>query len=379
MSWSRMMVVLFCSGSACLGAWPTYHGDASLSGMSKAELPATLTLRWRHDAGGAVYGTPISDGERIFFSAKGGRVTALDLNGSRLWTNSFTYTNDAGQEKPVRIEAPLVCAQGMVVVGTVRGVVHAVDAATGSKKWNYDSEGIIVGSPNVDGDTLILLDQSEGSLHALDLLTGKLLWKTEPIERCDGVPGIGKKHIVFGSCLAAFHVYSRDGKQRKDIEVGGDGQIAGGVAVLGTLAFAGTRDGSMLCVDLETGDLLWSSDESEEQTFSTPAVTDDRVIYASDDGFIYSVERDDGTLVWKFDTQGMPYSPVVAGGKVVAVADGYLFLINQKDGKELWSKEVSDDITSAAVVENMIVVGTDEGSVTAWGLPLTVRDNNVDE
>ena len=376
---NRVVFFLFSLITICSAEWPTYHGDASLRGLSSAELPDKLHHRWRYDGGGAVYGTPVSDGKRIFFSAKRGEVVALDLTGFKLWNISLTHTNNAGQEQPERIEAPLVCAKGVVVVGMVRGVVHALNMDTGSLKWSYDTAGTLVGSPNVMDDQVILLDQSEGALHALDIRSGKLLWKTEPIERCDGVPGIGKKHIVFGSCLAAFHVYSRDGKQRKDIDVGGDSQIAGGVAVLGTHAFGGTRDGSLLCVDLESGDLIWRSDESEEQTFSTPAVTVDRVIYASDDGFIYSVRRVDGSLLWKFDTQGMPYSPVVAGDKVVAVADGYLFLLSLEDGKELWSKEISDDITSPAMVGNRIVVGTDEGAVMAWGLPLTVRDNNVDE
>ncbi|MDF7824486.1 PQQ-binding-like beta-propeller repeat protein [Pontiellaceae bacterium B12227] len=379
MIWSKLIPALLCCSSLCRAEWPTYHGNASLCGVSKTELPDKLHLRWRFNAGGAVDATPVSDGNRIYFTAKGGTVFALDVKGAKLWEAGFKHTNDAGQERPERIEASLVCAEGFVVVGTVRGVVHGLDAATGETKWSYDSGGIIVGSPNVAGTELILLDQSEGSLHALDLHTGKLRWKTEPIERCDGVPGIGKQHLVFGSCLAAFHVFSREGKPLRDVEVGDDGQVAGGVAVSGTQAFGGTRDGAMLCVDLDSGELIWSSEESEEQTFTTPAVTDDRVIYGSDDGFIYAVNRDDGSLLWSFNTEGIPYSAAVAGDKVVAVADGYLFLLNLNDGKELWSREVSDDITSPALIDAMVVVGADDGTVSAWGPPLTARDSNVDE
>ncbi|MDF7799984.1 PQQ-binding-like beta-propeller repeat protein [Pontiellaceae bacterium B1224] len=376
---SKVMPLLVCSIAVCSADWPTYHGDASLSGVSDATLPEQPQMRWRLNAGGAVYGTPVSDGERIFFAAKKGRVIAADLKGSNCWNRVFTYQSDSGQERTERFDAPLVCSQGVVVAGSVRGMVYAVDAATGNYLWSYDSEGTLIGSPNVIEKQLILLDQSEGSLHALDLLTGKLLWKTDPIERCDGVPGIGNDHIVFGSCLAAFHVFSREGKHLRNIEIGGDAQIAGGVAVLGSHAFGGARDGGLLCVDLNAGEIIWSSDESDEATFSTPAVTEDRVVYASDNGFIYCANRTDGGLIWKYDVGGAPYSPVVAGDKVTVVADGTLFLLKLATGTKLWSKEVSDDITAPAVICDLLVVGADDGTVSGWGRSSSARDSNVYE
>lgn len=379
MIWNRIITALLCCASVCWGDWPTYHGDASLSGVSEVELPDQPQLRWRFNASGAVYGTPVSDGKRIYFTAKKGQVIALDLDGSNLWTRQLKRKNDAGQELPERFEAPLVCSEGVLVASAVRGVVHALDAASGKLLWSYDTDGVLIGSPNRVDDQVILLDQSEGSLHALEIKTGKLLWKTEPVERCDGVPGIGKNHIVFGSCLAAFHVFSREGKHLRDIEVGGDGQIAGGVAVLGSQAFGGTRDGRMFCVDLDSGKIIWSSDESDEPIFTTPAVTVDRVIYASDNGFIYCVNRTDGALVWKYDTEGVPYSPTVAGDKVVAVADGILFLLNLENGTKLWSKEISDDITSPALIDGVIAVGADDGTVSTWGRPSTALDSKVYE
>ncbi len=384
----KIILFLACCASVCWGAWPTYHGGADLRGVSDAELPDKPELLWRFNAGGEIYNTPVSDGERIFFSAKKGLVIALDLKGSKDWEKSFTRTNDAGQEMPVRFEAPLACADGKVFAGSTHGTLYALDAKTGVTAWQYDTGGVIVGSPNMMGidrkdaktqsgkdlgdlaslrSRLVVLDQAEGALLCLELGTGKLLWKTEGVERCDGAPGVGDGWIVFGSCLAALHVYDVAGKPLKAIEVGGDGQIAGGVAVDGKRAFAGTRDGRLICADLETGDMVWSSDESEEQTFSTPAVTLKSVLYCSDDGFVYAVNRKDGTLQWKFDTGGSPSSPVVAKDKVVVSADGVLYVLGLADGRKLWSKEVSDEITSPAMIGGRVVVGADDGTVSAFG------------
>jgi len=362
----RMIFSLVCCSAVCWAGWPTYHGDASLKGVGEAKLGDGLELAWRYNAGGEVYATPVSDGERIYFTAKKGRVVALGLDGKKLWEKAFSRKSDAGQEMPLRFEAPLVCAEGMVFAGTARGAMIALDAKTGEEKWRYETDGVITGSPNFMDDSVVVLDQSEGALHRLDIKTGTLLWKTEGVERCDGAPGIGKGHIVFGSCLAALHVFSIEGKHLKDIEVGGDGQIAGGVAVDGNLAYAGLRDGTLVCTDLKAGELVWSSAESKEQTFSTPVVTEKRVVYSSDDGFVYAVDKKEGKTVWKFDTGGLPYSPVVAGERVVVSADGVLYLLKSSDGKKVWSKEVSDDITSPAIIAGMVVVGADDGTVSCW-------------
>jgi outer membrane protein assembly factor BamB len=364
-----LILVMACLSTVIHADWPTYHGAPDLRGVSSAMLPDVPELLWRYNAGSDVDSTPVSDGDRIFFSSKKGMVVALDLKGSEVWKKTFTRMNDAGQEMPLRFEAPLACGGGLVFAGSTRGTLFALDAGTGQEKWRYETEGIIAGSPNLLGTNVVLIDQSEGALHCVDAQTGKLVWKTEGVERCDGSAGIGNGKIVFGSCLAALHVFDVDGQHVKDIEVGGDGQIAGGVAVDGPLAFAGVRDGSLLCADLEKGDIVWSSDESVEQTFSTPAVLDKLVVYASDNGYVYAVDRADGKLAWKFDTVGMPYSPAVAGDKVVASADGKLFLLKLDDGTKIWSKEISDEITGPAIINGMIVIGADDGTVSAFGSP----------
>jgi len=366
---SKMIPILACSAVAVFAEWGTYHGGEDLRGVSEMAFPETPELVWRYNAGGAVYRTPVSDGTQMFFSTQKGQVIAIDMKGSEIWKKNFMRTNDDGAEVPVRFEAPLACGDGMVLAGTTRGTLHALDAGTGVEKWRYETGGIIAGSPNFSGTNgVVVIDQAEGALHCLKLDSGELLWKTEGVERCDGSAGIGNGRIVFGSCASALHVYSVvGGKHLKDIEIGGDGQVAGGAVIDGNLIFAGTRDGSLICADAEAGDIVWSSDEAEDQTFSTPAVTEETVVYSSDDGFVYAVGRQEGNLIWKFDTLGSPSSPVVAMDKVVVSADGVLYLLSLADGRKLWSKEVSDEITSPAMVGGMVVVGADDGTVSAFG------------
>lgn len=364
-----LVVVLMCLAGAVRAEWITYHGGTDLRGVTETALPETPQRLWRYNAGGAICNTPVSDGERIFFAAKRGQVIAVDLKGSEVWKKNFTRTNDAGAEMPVQFDAPLVCADGAVLAGTTHGTLYALDAKTGAEKWRYETGGVIIGSPNrINTNQVVVIDQSAGALHCLDLSCGKLLWKTDGVERCDGSPGVGNGRIVFGSCLAALHVYSAaDGSHLRDIEIGGDAQVAGGAAIAGNLVFAGVRAGSLVCADAEAGDIIWSSAESKEQSFSTPAVTADKVIYSSDNGFVYAVARAEGRLLWSFNAGGLPTSPVVAKDKVAVSSDGVLYLLNLEDGRKLWSQEVSDDISSPALIGGLLVVGADDGTVTAFG------------
>lgn len=365
---SKMVAMLACCAPVVFGAWPTYHGAADLRGVADEVLPERPELLWRYDAGGAVGNTPVSDGEHVFFSAKKGRIVAVDLAGAEVWAKTFMYTNDADAEMPVQFEAPLACGSGFVFAGTSRGTLHALDAQTGTERWRYETGGIMVGSPNAVSNLVVVLEQSEGALHGVDIEVGKRIWKTEGVERCDGSPGIGNGRIVFGSCAAALHVYSSEtGEHLKNIELGGDEQVASGAAVDGNLVFAGARDGSLVCADMAAGDVVWSSNESVEQTFSTPTVASNLVVYSSDNGFVYAVGRNDGTLVWKFEAGGLPGSPVIARDKVVVSSDGTLYLLDLKDGRKLWSKEISDEITPPAIINGMIVVGADDGTVSTFG------------
>jgi outer membrane protein assembly factor BamB len=119
-------------------------------------------------------------------------------------------------------------------------------------------------------------------------------------------------------------------------------------------------------VDLETGKIVWINEDSEGEVFSTPAVDDDTVVFASDDGGVYALERDTGALRWKFMTDGMPTSAVIAGDVVVFGSDGTLYLLRRDTGEVRWSFEVSDEISSPAIIGEMIVVGGDDGTVTAF-------------
>ncbi len=356
--------------SASADEWETFHGAASLSGVSSSEIPATPSLLWRFDAGAPVCSTPVSGGGYIFFCNRRGEIFALNRAGQKVWMQTLVERPVAQRQGGgAKFDAPLSCFDKLVLAVSRKGKLYALDAKTGIKKWSYDMNGSVRACPNMVPDVgVIVIDQSDGVLHCVNIETGKLRWETDGVERSDGTPSSDGGWVVFGSCAAALHIYSAsDGTHIGDIEIDEESQIAGGVAISKDSVFAGTYVGALVRADLKSMKIVWRNTDAGDQSFATPAVTDDKVIFSADDGFVRALDRATGKQIWKFDTAGLPTSPVVANGKVLVSADGVLFLLSIKDGRKIWSNEISDEITSPAVVDGMIIVGADDGTVTAFG------------
>lgn len=344
--------------------WPTYHGGYALDGVTETAPPDAPVLLWRYKAGARVHSTPLVAEGRVYTAHSKGGIAALGLDGRELWSAKLGENED--------FKAPLLYVGGVLVMGSGAGRLYALDAASGKPKWTYELGESVQGSANrveLPGGKsgVIALSQSDGVLHGLDM-DGKLLWKTPPFERCDGSPSALGGRAVLGSCASALHVYdvAKPGKPG-DIELGGDSQVAGGVALSGAQAFAGTRGGKLVAADIAAGKVLWSNGDRKGEAFSTPAVGAKVVVFAADDGHVSAVERATGKTLWSVDTGGSPTSPVIAGNRVVVTSSGTLLIYDLENGKKIASAEISDDATSPAVAGGVIYVGADDGSVVAYG------------
>jgi outer membrane protein assembly factor BamB len=93
------------------------------------------------------------------------------------------------------------------------------------------------------------------------------------------------------------------------------------------------------------------------------------VVCASFDGNVYALDRNTGVRKWTFPTGDEPSSPVIVRDKVLVSSNGALHMLRLAGGEEVWSNTVSDTITSPAIINGMAVVGSDDGTVTAFGPP----------
>src|SRR6185503_11998447 len=79
--------------------WPQFRGDARLSGIAAADVPATLALKWTYEGGESFESSPaIVDGV-VYAGAGSGDLLAIDLQSGKLRWKHATG-NPLGESSP---------------------------------------------------------------------------------------------------------------------------------------------------------------------------------------------------------------------------------------------------------------------------------------
>lgn len=343
--------------------WSMFRGERGLLGRASGTLPDSLAAVWKFKTGGPVKSSPAIFDNLVFIGSSDDNIYAIDLeNGKQVW---LYKTTDAIESTPCVIE-------DSVVIGSLDGFLYALNAEDGSLMWKYETEGQILGAANwtrsADGRIWILVGSYDNKLHCVDSTTGKVVWTYETGNYINGSPAVSDQQAVFGGCDAMIHVVSLiDGSKFTEIDSGS--YIAASAAFLDGQVYVGNYDNIFMRADIATGKVVWEYKESDAPFFSSPAVDEDVVVFGGRDNKVHCVKRENGKVVWTFQTRGeVDSSPVICGDKVIVGSeDGRLYMIRMSDGSSVWSFETGRPITSSpAVAGGMVVVGCDDGYVYAF-------------
>jgi polyvinyl alcohol dehydrogenase (cytochrome) len=260
-------------------AWNGWGADASNSRfqpekaaqLSTAQVPQ-LKLKWAFGFPGvkSVLGQPSIAAGRVFIGVDTGAVYSLDAaTGCSYWS----FQADAGVRSAITISA------SAAYFGDIKANVYAVDASTGKQLWKVHVDdhpsARITGAPKLlEGRLYVPVASGEegaggqanyacctfrGSVVALEASTGRQIWKTYTI--ADAAQPIGKNsNGVQRYAPAGAGVWNSptiDAK-RHALYIGtGDAY---------TEPAAKTTD-SIMALDLDTGKILWSVQDSENDTW----------------------------------------------------------------------------------------------------------------
>jgi hypothetical protein len=138
-----------------------------------------------------------------------------------------------------------------------------------------------------------------------------------------------------------------------------------GPAVLsGDTLFAGSSRGELYALWDEDGRTRFRYRGGGEVD-SPPVVTGGRVVYASLDHFIRSIEVRNGLLAWQSRTSGRPaFGPfLVKGGLLFAESAGSrLYILSPENGQKVWEWRAA----SGSILQSPAVAG-DTAAVLIWG------------
>lgn len=226
--------VVLCWGRSSLGAdpardWPMLGHDAGRSGATVDEVRPPFARKWY-----------------------------------RLFPNEGI---NAGVQ-------PIVC-DGKVFIGTLHGVLHAIDAESGKDTWTFRAGAPILHAAAA-GDGRVYFGAADGIVYAINSSDGSSAWKVKTGAAVWNAPALWNGRV-----------------------------------------FIGSRDGKLYCIDARGGAVVWSS-PTGGPILNSPAVDPKfgRVYVGSEDMHAYAFDANTGARIWQSDklpgVSFRGYHPVVA-------------------------------------------------------------------
>ena len=180
-----------------------------------------------------------------------------------------------------------IIKDGRVFIGTMRGILHAIDDTTGKDVWAFGTSGAILHTCAVAGDK-VFFGNAEGKVYAFGIADGKLAWSVQTGAAVWNSPVVYRGVVLIGS-----------------------------------------RDGKVYAIEAENGEVKWFA-RTGGPVISSPAIDTkaSRVYVCSEDMHVYAFDLTDGRQLWcSVKLPGVSfrgYYPVIApdGSVMVTVTPG---------------------------------------------------------
>ena len=299
-------------------------------------------------------------------------MTAASLaNGRSLWRTRLDTAVSAGPAQ----------GEGLVTVGTPKGMVIALDAETGAERWRSRAGGEVLARPAVGGGRVVA-HTADGRVVGLAAADGRELWMYEqPVPRLT-LRGSAPPVIDGDVVLAAFDngkvvaLSLEEGDVLWSATVAAPGgrtelerlvDIDSPVKVAGEDVFVVGFQGRAAMLARTTGQIWWGREQSSHRGL---AIDDDALYVATADGVVVALSRRDGSERWRQDVlarRGLSAPAVDGDAIVLADFQGYLHWLDRGTG-ELLARSSTDGkrvTNTPVVVEGVVLVQTDAGGVYA--------------
>jgi glucose dehydrogenase len=311
-------------------------------------LAAPLRMRWAQRLDGTVKHLPVCGGGRLYIHTSEGQILAVEQDTGRLLWRRYWPDVYLSFTSPLYVNGKLIVPQA----GIKRSMMRCLDASTGELIW----ESPFTGSPSwsrqfppvVHGDLAIYASGS--GEYAAQGTEPPFTFRGEPVDRggeevmswiySNDNPYYPKNHRPR---LWAWNVNTGELVWEKDFSDQGRGGNDCGICLLDEKLYYSVffgydesarrrrglppeNNGLTACLNPETGELLWQTNEYYVTSKCTLSARDGRIYIGgfnraregTDDRFVWCLNADDGSLVWQSD-------PVTSALNVVTVGPQFVF------------------------------------------------------
>ncbi|KAK3866768.1 hypothetical protein Pcinc_027726 [Petrolisthes cinctipes] len=198
----------------------------------------------------------------------------------------------------------------LVMVGSHSFRFCCVNGDTGEMHWDITLGDRVESSPAVSLDGRnVYVGCYDGKLYCVCVSDGSVAWEYETEGRGEikssPVVDEGTGCVIFGAHDKRLHCLFSDGKLKWAVKVS-EGSVFSSPCIVKNMVFVGILDGTLACVDKETGILQWRAHVGSP-IFSSPAMYSGGVMLGSVDGQIMSYSLT-GQRLWKFKTKSTVFS-----------------------------------------------------------------------
>ncbi len=213
-------------------------------------------------------------------------------------------------------------------------------------RWTFNSTSNVISTPAVAGDLAIFGNQ-QGIVDALSLKTGKRKWSFTTGASVFSSPAVAGDRVIFGSADGNIYCLSAS-KGKLQWKYNTQAAVLGSPLIEGKVVYIGSSDHRIRAIALDSGKELWSFDGLKGPVVSTPLLYDGKIIVGAWDTYLYALDKNNGSLAWKWSNGSTVrnYSPascipVAVNGLIYVVApDRYITAIDATNGTTAWrSKE----------------------------------------
>ena len=328
--------------------------------VSRDDFDAVALVKplWKFRVEEEVRATPVYYKGRIYVGAYDYNLYCLDAaDGSFKWK----FATDGG----IPGTAAIVPDENLVIFGSEDRTLYAVDIRTGKISWSFQAGGPIRASVAVDHGHAFF-GSDDGKLYAVRLTSGRLAWKFEGSAPIRSKPAITDERIIVG--LENGEVLGLDLSGAVKWRFKAKRGVLSTPAIHDQIAYLGSLDWHVYAVDIQSGWGIWRY-RTGNAIVSSPAIYGRHMYIGSADNYMYALDiTANGHEVWKYKTDGQVISsPVYNNGAVYfGGADHHVYSVDVKKGQLRWKYETDGPISSSAlVIENIIYIGSTDHCVYA--------------
>ena len=170
--------------------------------------------------------------------------------------------------------------------------------------WQYDLKKTLSAPIAATGNN-IYAAANNGDVFCFDM-NGNLLWQNKTGETILCRPAISDSILVAGTVegdLISFNAANGKIIQTLGLSEPVTSQLItidaeyNGAATTGVVA--GTSKGSLYCYDINSFEMIWENHSAQRLIAAEPLLVNDRIIYGSQDGYLYCIDAKSGIINWK--------------------------------------------------------------------------------